>query len=133
MSERETRDVGPVRAPTSQEPELTDELQGGARTPAPERERDNEEPSEPLHGASESETFRARWREIQARFVDEPQRSVEEADGLVAEVMDRLQRTFTDERTRLERLWGGGEEVSTEDLRLTLTRYRSFFNRLLST
>jgi hypothetical protein len=88
---------------------------------------------EPLLEAGESEPLRSRWGEIQARFVDEPQRSVEEAHRLVGEVMEKLQRTFSDERKRLERVWEGGDDVSTEDLRVALTRYRSFFNRLLST
>jgi hypothetical protein len=31
----------------------------------------------------------------------------------------------------LEKRWGQGDSVSTEDLRLALQRYRSFFDRLL--
>jgi hypothetical protein len=92
-----------------------------------------EDEREPLLEAGESEPLRSRWSDIQARFVDEPQRSVEDAHRLVGEVMEQLQRTFSEERRRLERVWEGGDDVSTEDLRLALTRYRSFFNRLLST
>ncbi len=88
---------------------------------------------EPLLDDNDSETFRGRWSDIQAHFVDEPQSSVEEAHRLVGELMEHLQRTFSDERKRLERVWEGGDDVSTEDLRVVLTRYRSFFNRLLST
>jgi len=88
---------------------------------------------EPLLEERDSETFRTQWSDIQARFVDEPQSSVEDAHRLVGELMEHLQRTFSDERKRLERVWEGGDDVSTEDLRIALTRYRSFFNRLLST
>jgi len=87
----------------------------------------------PLFGGNESETFRSRWSEIQTGFVDEPRRAVENADGLVAEVVQRLVQTFSDERNRLEKQWGQGDDVSTEDLRIALQRYRSFFERLLTT
>jgi hypothetical protein len=64
--------------------------------------------------------------------VDEPRHAVEGADALVAETMKRLAETFSEERSALERQWESGDEVSTEDLRLALRRYRSFFKRLLS-
>lgn len=76
--------------------------------------------------------FRSRWNEIQVRFVDEPRGSVQKADGLVAEMMERLDQMFSEERTRLESQWERGDDVSTEDLRIALQRYRSFFERLLS-
>jgi hypothetical protein len=57
---------------------------------------------------------------------------VEKADGLVASVMHRLAEVFAEERARLEAQWDRGEEVSTEDLRVALQRYRSFFDRLLA-
>jgi len=57
---------------------------------------------------------------------------VERADSLVAEVMQELARTFAEERQKLEAQWGRGDNVSTEDLRVALQRYRSFFSRLLS-
>lgn len=77
------------------------------------------------------EHFRSRWEAIQTRFVDEPRDSVEHADSLVAELMQSLAKGFADERKRLESQWDEEEDVSTEDLRVTLTRYRSFFDRLL--
>jgi hypothetical protein len=64
--------------------------------------------------------------------VDEPRRTVEQADQLVAQVMQRLAEGFAAERERLEQQWGRGEDISTEDLRVTLQRYRAFFQRLLS-
>jgi hypothetical protein len=87
----------------------------------------------PLFAGNESEGFRSRWSEIQTGFVDEPRQAVEKADGLVAEVVQRLVQTFADERSRLEAQWGKGDDVSTEDLRIALQRYRSFFERLLTT
>jgi hypothetical protein len=87
----------------------------------------------PLFPGNESESFRSRWTEIQTGFVDEPRHAVEAADGLVAEVIQRLAATFAEERKGLEQQWGRGSDVSTEDLRVSLQRYRSFFERLLST
>ena len=77
--------------------------------------------------------FRTRWQDLQTGFVDEPRRAVQEADALVAELMQRLADTFAQERSELERQWDRGDEVSTEDLRVALQRYRSFFDRLLTT
>lgn len=87
---------------------------------------------EPLFPGPELEEFRRRWSEIQTNFVDEPRSSVERADQLVASVIQRLTQVFADERSRMERDWSKGGEVSTEDLRQALRRYRSFFDRLLS-
>jgi hypothetical protein len=73
-----------------------------------------------------------RWQEIQARFVDDPREAVHDADALVQDVLHRVTRGFADERRRLEEQWDGGDDVSTEDLRVALQRYRAFFGRLLS-
>lgn len=78
-------------------------------------------------------TFQQRWEEIQTRFVDEPRGAVEDADSLVANLMQQLAQGFAKERQRLEAQWGRGEDISTEDLRVALQRYRTFFQRLLST
>jgi hypothetical protein len=75
--------------------------------------------------------FRSRWTEVQTGFVDEPRQAVERADELVAEAIKRLAESFSEERGRLESQWARGGDVSTEDLRLSLQRYRSFFERLL--
>jgi hypothetical protein len=80
----------------------------------------------------ESEQLRQRWESIQSAFVDEPRESVEQADALVTEVIKRLTRTFEETRDTLETQLGEAEDVSTEDLRVGLQRYRSFFERLLS-
>ena len=76
--------------------------------------------------------MRSKWDTIQVGFVDEPRRSVQEADGLVAGTMKRLAEQFAAERSNLESQWDRGSDVSTEDLRVALRRYRSFFGRLLT-
>jgi hypothetical protein len=88
--------------------------------------------STPLFPGDELEGLRARWKEIQTAFVDEPRKAVEQADGLVASAMKRLAEVFADERSRLEQQWDRGDNVSTEALRVALQRYRAFFDRLLS-
>ena len=86
----------------------------------------------PLFSSEESQRFRSEWDAIQIGFVDEPRKSVEKADGLVASVIHRLAEIYAQERGKLEAQWDRGDDVSTEDLRLALRRYRSFFGRLLS-
>jgi len=86
----------------------------------------------PLLSTDESNHLRGAWDSIQAGFVDEPRHAVEQADNLVADTMKRLAEMFTAERSKLEGQWDRGGDVSTEDLRLALHRYRSFFHRLLS-
>jgi hypothetical protein len=85
-----------------------------------------------LLATEELQTLRSRWDSIQTSFVDEPRRAVEQADSLVADTMQRLAQLFADERSKLESQWSRGDNVSTEDLRVGLQRYRSFFDRLLS-
>jgi hypothetical protein len=85
-----------------------------------------------LFPGAEADTLRAEWQSIQTGFVDEPRGAVERADELVCRVAERLTSAFGSERAGLEKRWGQGGDVSTEDLRLVLQRYRSFFDRLLS-
>lgn len=86
----------------------------------------------PLFPTAEADELWSLWDSIQTGFVDEPRQSVERADHLVAEVVKKLAEAFADERRQLEEQWSRGDEVSTEDLRVSLQRYRSFFQRLLS-
>ncbi|HEX6536229.1 MAG TPA: hypothetical protein VF041_16680 [Gemmatimonadaceae bacterium] len=103
---------------------------------APEREGASAPPGEarstPLLASDVVDEFHEKWTDIQAGFVDEPRRAVERADGLVAEAIKRLAESFANERAKLEGQWDRGGDVSTEDLRQALQRYRSFFSRLLS-
>jgi hypothetical protein len=87
---------------------------------------------EMLFADGELSDLRSRWTEVQSAFVDDPRDCVQKADGLVADVVDRLTAGFAAARSQLEEQWDRGEEVSTEDLRIALTRYREFFERLLA-
>lgn len=86
----------------------------------------------PLFPETELNGLRQQWQEAQTQFVDDPRIAVRRADELVASLMKRLAEIFAAEREKLERDWDKGEEVSTEDLRQALRRYRSFFDRLLT-
>ena len=86
----------------------------------------------PLFPDDELHNFRARWDQVQTSFVDEPRQAVEQADTLVANVVKRIAEQFANERGKLENQWAKGDNVNTEDLRQSLKRYRSFFDRLLS-
>ena len=101
-----------------------------ARTPATSRRQ--QETVMPLLSGSESHALRTRWESLQVSFIDEPRHSVEEADRLVSEAINTLSSGFATEREKLEQQWHRGEDASTEDLRLALRRYRSFFERLLA-
>jgi hypothetical protein len=80
----------------------------------------------------QADELRGRWADIQTAFVDSPRSAVERADGLVVDTVKQLAHVFGMERARLEEQWDRGRDVTTEDLRVTLQRYRSFFDRLLS-
>jgi hypothetical protein len=92
----------------------------------------HEEKAAPLLPAEDADRMRAEWDAIQAAFVDEPRAAVEKAENLVAATMKHLIENFAEERSKLETQWDRGDDVSTEDLRVALRRYRSFFQRLLS-
>ena len=85
-----------------------------------------------LLSPGDREAMTSRWRDIQADFVDHPRQATQDADTLVAGLMQQLAQTFAQERAQLEAQWSRGDEVSTEDLRVSLQRYRAFFERLLS-
>jgi hypothetical protein len=89
-------------------------------------------PRASLLADGELQSMTMRWKDIQAEFVDEPSRAVQQADALVAELMQRLAAMFASERAGLEERLAGGRRVSTEELRQGLRLYRSFFERLLA-
>ena len=92
----------------------------------------NLESAEMLFADGELSDLRSRWTEVQSTFVDDPRDCVQKADGLVADVVDKLTSGFSHARSQLEEQWDRGEEASTEDLRIALKRYREFFQRLLA-
>ena len=98
----------------------------------PSRPATDHDHATPLFARNESDEFRHRWSDIQTGFVDEPRQAVERADALVAAAIKRLAEVFAHERSTLEQQWSRGDDVSTEDLRVALRRYRGFFDRLLS-
>ena len=96
------------------------------------------------------ERYLASWRELQTGFVDEPERSVGEADKLVTEVMrergypmDEFDRRVADisvdhpnvvehyrEAHGISTASENGE-ASTEDLRQAVVHYRALFEELV--
>jgi hypothetical protein len=99
--------------------------------PAASRPASTNSPEAVLFTRDDASQLHGRWTDIQGAFVDEPRKAVERADSLVAEVMKKLAESFAQERAGLERQWDRGDNVTTEDLRIALQRYRSFFDRLL--
>lgn len=87
---------------------------------------------EPLFEDEAARKFRSRWQVIQGKFVDDPRDSVKQADDLVADIIKSVTMSFADRRMGLEKQWNSGENISTEDMRVALKRYRSFFERLLT-
>jgi hypothetical protein len=87
--------------------------------------------SEPLIPADRSAEYRSRWESVKGQFVDDPRSAVQSANTMVGEILDDLEELFRRQRSELEQGLSD-ESTSTEDLRLALRRYRSFFDRLLS-
>jgi hypothetical protein len=141
MMERDESTTTPAEEPVSETDErrpTTADIASGTNDsgeqapPAAEAVADDEDEHRPLLEEDATVEVRSRWEKIQGGFVDEPRRAVEEADTLVAELMQQIADSFAKERKGLEGQWDRGDEVSTEDLRIALQRYRSFFDRLLS-
>jgi hypothetical protein len=127
------RPVSETRGPQAMTTERT--LEQASRTDTATTFAGNEDRTDArtnLFPSAELEGLRTRWKEIQTAFVDEPRKAVQQADGLVASAMKRLAEVFAQERSGLEQQWDSGDNVSTEDLRVALQRYRAFFDRLLS-
>jgi hypothetical protein len=131
----------PVSEPRGPQPVMTEGNLELGRKVESERSLESSRPLEatgksneaaPLFPGNELEGLRGRWKEVQTAFVDEPRKAVQQADGLVASAMKRLAEVFAEERSKLEQQWDRGDNVSTEDLRVALQRYRTFFERLLS-
>lgn len=127
------QDERPVEPAMSGSAENADEPAGSVAMQAGDEAQESQAASDgSLLPADQNDRFTTKWEEIQGSFVDRPQEAVEQADALVADLMQRVTGGLTSERERLESQWASGEDVSTEDLRVALTRYRTFFDRLLS-
>jgi hypothetical protein len=133
MSEQETdntRDDEEAQAPSTAQ--LAAQGRESDEPTRGEQGEQGEDGREPLFAGEDAERYQGKWTEIQGHFVDDPRRAVEEGDALVATLMQQLAETFAEERSSLEQQWDREGDVSTEDLRVALQRYRSFFDRLLS-
>ena len=130
--EQTAREQTPSEQPTDQGLTTADLARGQA---APRRDESAgqrpEDHSAALFPAEDAKNFQSRWDAVQVSFVDEPRRAVEQADTLVAEALKRQAEIFAAARADLEAQWTKGEDVSTEDLRQALQRYRTFFARVL--
>ena len=127
---------------------------GGRHEPEPRRNRDLEDPDKltaestpterkedrarqsgeeraALFHDEEAHGFRSRWDAIQTGFVDEPAPPSNRQTRSSLRSFHAWYRSLAS-NTTLEREWGRDRDVSTEDLRVALTRYRAFFDRLLS-
>jgi hypothetical protein len=120
--------MNPIIEQRENEPLSTADLAGQSQNQGQARATE----PQPLLPQDLTQDLRSRWDGIQTGFVDEPRKAVQQADELVAMAMKRLAETFANERNNLEQQWDRGDDVSTEDLRVALQRYRSFFHRLLN-
>ena len=118
-------------ARVTEEHVTTADLAAQAQGQAPAKQPQEETPG-PLLAQDAVQDFRQHWERVQTAFVDDPRTAVKEADELVASAMKRLAESFAEQRNALERQWGRGDDVSTEELRLALRKYRAFFQRLLT-
>jgi len=80
-----------------------------------------------LFPAGEAQELRRSWDMIQASFVDEPAKAVEDAERLIKGAVERLTQALSNARHGQ----ASGAAPSTEDLRLTLKSYKALLGRLL--
>ncbi len=124
-----TADVGAHPSTDSETPHLTD-VESNRTTGAQGRHVDDTGAGSTL--VEDSGDLFERWQRAQAGFVDAPRETVQEASAIVEDALGRLRESFDSERSRLEATWQAGDEPSTEDLRVAIQRYRTFFERLLA-
>ena len=150
-----------IAAPSTRREPRSEELGGGTASPARPSAEDSLRATQPLRPAEAGEAvgrpaaasapmtpgqltpsqflnerdcalFRQRWLQLQAGFIDQPQETVEEADRLLADVLERLTRGLVAERESLAARWrSAGDRADTEELRVAVQGYRSMLDRLL--
>jgi DNA-binding PucR family transcriptional regulator len=80
----------------------------------------------------ERERFGRRLHDAVTGFVDDPRRSVTEADAVFEEVSRRITELLAERHRGLREPWQGEDAAErTEDLRKALRRYRDAADQLL--
>jgi hypothetical protein len=95
----------------------------------PDQQSADEDTATQLFEDQEAERFRAQWRDLQAGFVDEPKSAVRDAEALVSQMLDSLTSHIAEQKQALVGEHNGDD---TEQLRVTLRRYRVLFDQILS-
>jgi hypothetical protein len=101
--------------------------------PAKEELSPGDVPVETVAAFWESEAvdgYRDRWQQIQLRFIDDPRQAAEQAHTLVGDVLDSFTEAVQRQREDLSR-WRSAQLDDTEELRMTVRRYRDYLDRLL--
>lgn len=78
-----------------------------------------------------SRRLRERWRAVQAEFVDDPRRAVEDADRLLSEAAGAFASGLEERRRALTSGWEQDGHGETEQLRLTMHHYRALVDAVL--
>ncbi len=120
---------GDVEAPAESGGDVETPAASGGDVETPARSDEDVE-TQALIDEEKVTGFRDRWQSVQVGFVDDPKQAVRQADELVAGVISALATTFAEHKSELESQWQQGEPA-TEELRIALRRYRSFFDQLL--
>jgi hypothetical protein len=84
-----------------------------------------------LWAGEDREAIRERWRELQSRFVDDPHGAAAAADDLIGEAVESLTAALAEQRGQLG-AWRAGGDFDTERLRVAVTGYRDFLDRVMS-
>ena len=79
---------------------------------------------------SDRQRIRARWQELQVKFLDDPHLVAGEAERLVQDAVTSLTASLDARRTQLHQQ-RAGRGVDTENLRASLRDYREFLDRIL--
>jgi len=132
MTEQTYGDAGSDTMTTIGHDQDNDEQDNGSADARDDRSMTDDGDSQLLFDQQDAMSFRERWEQVQSRFVDDPRAAVADADALVSDVTQSLTNRFAEQRSGLEQQWSQGEDVQTEDLRLTMQRYRTLFERLLA-
>ncbi|GLI00031.1 hypothetical protein [Phytohabitans aurantiacus] len=88
------------------------------------------EPVTALWGDDTAQSFRDRWRDVQLRFVDDPQGAARDAQSLVDDAVQSLTTALTSQRDELGG-WSSTDGNDTEQYRVAVRQYRDFLDRLL--